>query len=358
MNKIHLSYLLYNIDEVVYSFMLSLLFKNKHSLNESLFWAHELYVSKYDTYLWNFITKLYYDFYYIKNTSFEKQIDKEYYAWKSSNSFQHIAKIIKELHKQNIDTTIFELINKGTNDMDITFKGVSASILKENISKTVCYLKQLNNDEIVELYKKLYRISKKDYCMFYTNKKHKWTVKLLNKLMKIRKAWVKTKFNSTDIGFIDKLDESPDRVYKTLRDKRMYGINKSIGSFELARFKEETDVVRVWNETTHKYMYDDNERFKAAYLHYWEYYARETPFWKEVFDAYKIKFNKRTIQFTSIEDQDKFYDEYGFEPDEQSIETQNKSIKNVEETTISDCFKSYGITLEHEISQINYIKLI
>ena len=127
MNKIHLSYLLYNIDEVVYSFMLSLLFKNKHSLNESLFWAHELYVSKYDTYLWNFITKLYYDFYYIKNTSFEKQIDKEYYAWKSSNSFQHIAKIIKELHKQNIDTTIFELINNP--------KGILFRCDKEQLSR-------------------------------------------------------------------------------------------------------------------------------------------------------------------------------------------------------------------------------
>ena len=75
MNTIQLSKLLYNIDEVKYSFMLAILFQTKHTYQECLFWAYELYTSYHKPFLWNFITKIYYDFYYIKCISFEKTIN-------------------------------------------------------------------------------------------------------------------------------------------------------------------------------------------------------------------------------------------------------------------------------------------
>lgn len=93
METIQLSYLLYNLDEVKYSFMLSLLFQNNHTLSECLFWAYELHKSKQPDFLWNFITKIYYDFYYIKGASFEKQIDTEYNAWKKTTTFNILLKL-------------------------------------------------------------------------------------------------------------------------------------------------------------------------------------------------------------------------------------------------------------------------
>ena len=83
----------------------------------------------------------------------------------------------------------------------------------------------------------------------YTDQKHKWIVKLLKKFIKIKKESIKSDFNQQDELFIKQLENSPSCVYKTLKEKRLYEINPLIGSFQLARFKDETDVVTIWNES-------------------------------------------------------------------------------------------------------------
>ena len=137
METIQLSYLLYNIDEVKYSFMLSILFQNKHTFHESLFWAYELYKSCHKEYLWNFITKIYYDFYYIKYISFEKVLDIEYNAWKTKPDFKHIAKIIKDLHKQVIDITIFQSYYRNKNKIPDLINNITIDKLKEPLGEDV-----------------------------------------------------------------------------------------------------------------------------------------------------------------------------------------------------------------------------
>ena len=158
-----------------------MLFQQKHTLEECLFWGFEMYKSNYEEVLWNFITKLYYDFYYVKNTSFEKKIDKEFNSWKHSNSFQPIAKIIKELHKQTIDTTIFSYYNLYNNtsvnptssklstvSISNTSKQKLLEMVKLDLLETSQTLKNNNVNYIKELYQKLYRYNeKKNVCLFY-----------------------------------------------------------------------------------------------------------------------------------------------------------------------------------------------
>jgi len=353
MKTIQLSYLLYNIDEVKYSFMLSILFHQQHSLEECLFWAYELYQSKYYDFIWNFIAKIYYDFYYIKSLSFERTIDTEYQNWKNEKSFKHIAKIVKELHKQPIDITIFQYYYRNQNK--IAYSGdISHTQLKKNIPMTIQYLKTQSKEIIKSIYKKLYRLNtKKDICLFYNNQQHKWMVKLICRFIKTKKVWIKTKLNKDDLKIINLFTLPPTKVYKTLAEKRRFEINDNIGAFQLARFKQETDVVKIW-DTKIGYTCDDVDRYISAYLHNWEYYAYETPFWKEIFDNHEVSFKKKQIKFPNDTTLEKFYDTYGFEPDEQSQQTHQKSIKPIVPTTINKCFELYKTPLDETIKQINY----
>ena len=63
-----------------------------------------------------------------------------------------------------------------------------------------------------------------------------------------------------------------------------------------------------------------------CFWYHWEYYAYKSPLWKNRFDKCKIKINdeKKTINFKDEDEYEEFYEEYGYEPDEQSkeIETQ------------------------------------
>ena len=349
-NSLQLTYLLYNLDEVKYSFMLSMLFQKKHTINESLFWAFELYKSKYEECLWNIITQLYYDFYYLKNISFEKTINKEYKAWKSTNGFQHIAKIVKELHKQRVSTTIFQHYYCNDNDNDNVNDNVNDNPLTQtpiDINQTLEYLKSKTLDEIKQLYKERFRFNmKKDICLFYTNQKHRWIVKLTAKLIKRKTMWIKTKLTEQNTVFICSLHEPASKPYRTLKEKRLYEINNNIGAFPLYRFNEETDVVSIWDSKLKKYLPDDVSKEVSAYLYNWEYYVRNTPFWKELFKTYNVTFKKKQISFPNNDMLDKFYDNYGFEPDEQSKETQMKSIKPIQKITIQDCFRYYEVDLQ------------
>jgi hypothetical protein len=350
--NIQLSYLLYNIDEVKYSLILSILFQTKHSIKECLFWAFELYKSKYEETIWNIIIQLYYDFYYIKGLSFEKIIDKEYNAWKHTGSFQSIAKILKELHKQPINTVIFE--NYYT---DISFNNLNINDLIEkktkNIKHIIDCLKTKTSDEIKSIYKKHYRLSnKKDICLFYTNQKHRWIVKLACKIVKQKTKWIKTKLNNGDEIFICSLHEPASRVYNTLKEKRLFSVNSNIGAFPLSRFNEETDVVSIWDSRFKKYTYDDIDKYKSAYLYNWEFYSRNTPFWSNIFKSYSVTFKKKKVVFPNDEILEKFYDAYGFEPDEQSKEIQLKSLKSIPKISIKKCFENYNVKLFN--STVNY----
>lgn len=347
MNNFQLSYLLYNMDEVKYSLILSILFQKQHSLEECLFWAFEIYHSKYEEALWNILTQLYYDFYYVKNISFEKTLQQSYDEWKKTNDFQHIARIVKELHKQQLSTILFEPYY--TTNVGDSIETTSNVLNTEpfDMLKSVQFLKTQPLNEILILYKKRFRVNKKTQtnCLFYTNQKHRWIVKLIAKLIKRKTMWIKTKLNNGEVEFIRKLQEPSKQVYKTLKEKRLFEINSNIGLFPLNRFNADTDVVSLWDTTLKKYLPNDVSIVESAYLHNWEYYARTTPIWKNIFKTYGASFKKKQIIFPDANKFDEFYDKYGFEPDEQSKETQLKSMKPIEKITIGDCFRNYNINL-------------
>lgn len=60
----------------------------------------------------------------------------------------------------------------------------------------------------------------------------------------------------------------------------------------------------------------------------WLYYACKSPLWETRVTEYGgiINHDSRTVTFDSDESQDKFYEKYGYDPDEQSIQLQEKCL--------------------------------
>ena len=105
-----------------------------------------------------------------------------------------------------------------------------------------------------------------------------------------------------------------------MKQKRKYSISKNIGCFELERYK-----------------YNLNNMF----WYNWEYFAYKSPLWKKRFDKYKIKVDDKNkkIVFLDEEQEEKFYEEYNYEPDEQSKETQEKSTLQIKKISYKKWLK-------------------
>ena len=77
-------------------------------------------------------------------------------------------------------------------------------------------------------------------------------------------------------------------------------------------------------------------------MYHWEYFAYKSPIWKKRFDKYNINVNdeKQTIEFKNEDELEEFYENYGFDPDEQKLDVQEKSIKKIKNKKLSDWLNS------------------
>jgi hypothetical protein len=103
----------------------------------------------------------------------------------------------------------------------------------------------------------------------------------------------------------------------------------------------------------------------SAYRNNWEYYASFSPIWYKRFHRHNgtVNHSKKCIDFESDDDLELFYKEYGLEPDEQKLATQDKSIQLIQNTrSWLDFYKKHnlnGLTQLYEnvnkISKIEYV---
>lgn len=74
----------------------------------------------------------------------------------------------------------------------------------------------------------------------------------------------------------------------------------------------------------------ETQDIKTAYYYDWLYYASYSPLWKSRILKHKgvIDQKNHKVEFDD-DDIDEFYDNYGYEPDEQSKEVENKTIQDI-----------------------------
>jgi len=220
---------------------------------------------------------------------------------------------------------------------DKKYKNLLLSIHKKHYKNLAYYLRRFRNKEN-ELYKIIanhYNIQVQIFNSNYEDKLHI----LIDTLMylsleesQINKREIYLSVDAKELKYTQDTNKIPERLHHTLPKKRLFKIRTEIGCFKLER-----------------------DNIREIQLNFWEYFSYSTPIWKERFDKYKIKINheEKTIEFedemTSCEEYEDFYEQYYYEPDEQSKEVQERSIADIPNISINDflrdIFKEQSIFL-------------
>ena len=347
---IALSKHLYIVDELKWSFINAILNKR---IKESIFWITEYYESGYKKESWGLLYVVYSCFYFKNYSYYLKKIDKKYKLWLETNNFHEILNIVYRFSKMiKKDFTFFKIFWSGLKCKKVNIKlktdiyekynvtGLYKILLKSLQSKhygNLWFFTQLNFEKTLNIISKFY--NKK--FVFKNNEVNDKKVQLIMKIFILNEGKMRSrpniKITSTLIKFYENIiNEDKCESYKILKNKRLYGISKEIGCFNLERYNY-----------TH-------EELVNNYFYKWEYMANNSKIWNERISTWFGEFDENNnIKFINDDLQEKFYEKYGLEPDEQNKETHNKSI-----CQIKKCIHYKKITIANKIRGLGCIILI
>jgi len=354
MSKLAFTRYLYIYDEVIISFITTLL--KKQSLNESYFWISELFLSGYEKETWELIWFIYYDFYYITNPQFLSFIIKKYDN--GLGNHKHLLTVVKNLFKLSISQQVFitRQYNCGIKKISTIFRGKKPNWLVNSIpSKYHVFFRYINkklyhsavssipdvDSDLFDAIQKYFKISNQYFEHFktifsnhsYDNDPHKiWSIICLlifNPIYKDSKKQLFTTLTDTDYQTIITQLNPPipinknneNRVIETLKYRCLYPIHPLISSFNLMRYDDSYSDLN--NQENNQ---ENNSNIKKCYCEHWEYYAYNSSIWKKRVDNYDITIDhiNKKIVFNNDTQEETFYNEFGYCPDEQSYEIQNK----------------------------------
>lgn len=370
-SNIILTRYLYLKDEVKLALLISILNKS----DDAIFWGYELYYSGFKLELYDYIWKIYYDFFATLNPSFELYLLK---TLKNPNDLIENAKlvstVIQNLLIRPFNTDVFFLrticdmfeieCNHVISNCDINklikstsnfyqqltnwidnkdFKSMSQYILNivsfatDDVSSDSVLYKIY--DHTIDIFINIYnvKLSKtkllkdfqtaqdrlNNFVNFNTTiylKKVVLLVKILT-LISIKENLIKGKnfyviVEAEDIVQYETIELIYNEIglkhYRILEKARICGIDdlKQLSLFKLERNKLESN------------------KLTELYFHNWLYHASFSPIWFNRIKKYRGWIDYRTQQVEFVDDDvlDIFYKKYGYEPDEQSKITTDKSL--------------------------------
>ena len=342
MNKeIQFTRYLYEKDEVKMALVVCILNKK----DEAIFWAYELYYSGFQSELVAVFWSLYYDFYYTLNPSFEKYLQtrlKKNLALET-DSVNYISMIVNNfmirphnmdifMLKQILDICDFDktdiqdyITNPENNIVIMRRELISAMRTKDFMMLASLILIDIKDEHIDNAFEVATNyfvtemgLKKKvhDYNKDSSNKRvlilcrilHYFTAAANKKLGKNLYVHIEPE----EVVLYETISSGADLVpRKILPLAKMYAID-SYNYLSLFVLKRETQDI------------------KTAYYYNWLYYASFSPVWKTRISLCNGVIDQKNKKVTFDDDDiDEFYDNYGYEPDEQTLEVENKTIQDI-----------------------------
>ena len=323
---------LYVKEEVKLALMNSLLKKN---LEESLFWAYELYYSGFKEELILYLINIYFDFYATLNPSFGQYIIikyKIYFLEKKENLEDKWISML--IHDFIIRPYNFDLYSLRIQKQMEELRKLEVILDCKCYSSISNYIYQLNNTELENNIEKIIlyftnkdiSISKKCLDLFITNSLligisihtillffilHHFII--LEKIKLGKNIYVVV--SNEDVEIYKTKEISP--AYKTLGQVTKYTISNSFLPSYLSLNINKQDNL---NE------YRDN----------WLFYASFSPIWMDRIEKYSGIREETNISFLNEELEEDFFEKYNFEPDEQSLNIQERCFGNLNIIEFSD----------------------
>lgn len=299
---------LYEVDEVKISLMMSILDKRK---DEAMFWAFELFRSGFVTELGELLLNIYDDFYATINPTFEKHVTNQT-TITETQLYEIISNMITKQH--NADIYLLKIIveqfeiEPSTDESDLL---AFASFILDD-PDTSLVLTTLVNLGVAAINDKTPRKLMLIRFMQHKQKQHD----MESGCTKKRVLFIKKKTND-----MFEVDITNVRTYKILEQVTKYGIDEHnyLSLFNLKRERE--DIV-------------------GAYRDYWLGCAASSPVWLSRIHEYGGSVTESgKVVFNDDELEEDFSNKYNLEPDEQKLETQNKTTQYIkkERTWASFC---------------------
>ena len=347
---------LYIKNEVKIALFTSLLERNEE---KSLFWAYELYYSGFEKELLDLVWNIYFDCYCPLNPTFstflrENQAKLEK-SKKSEEKREIISLIINNFLIRPYSLDIFLLTQKLSENDKFTTKMTLTSLLNErNYEELSKYILQTPENKLKTLMEKVVEYFEK------TNK----NIQKSEEMEKFEEIYKKTKKSVMPQKIVLSLTFS--LYYQIQKVKMGKNIILNLNVDEIAALEKYETIVASKQLPPYKilpraYVYQidsgnyisllgvKREQFTAMIYYYnWLYYASFSPIWLERIEKYggKINHERQTVEFQEDPDDDlmqKFYGQFGYEPDEQTRETQEKSIQPLNTTkTWQNFYETFG----------------
>jgi len=334
---------LYPYDEVKWSLIQSLISKKDN--DECLFWTWELLYSKFN--VKNLLYKIYLIFYNIHNHHFHNYIIKKLNNISSDNERKTIATIVSNIRILKPSFELFKIIEESKNinkrnksitfdkrNGDGIFKKLFKSIKDKNIHKAASYLRILtksnnvSNQDIFKFIREKFKINKLSFLWSKKiNKSNDFNILLLIVYRYINKksysnSNIKKKYISVRNSLLDELNLLFDNDKQT-------SIDKWKNTKHIRKYKTHHYYLHQKNNIYGRYQIDISSNLKFECCNNWLFYCQNTKSWKERINKYNITFKDKIPIFQNNDINDDFHDKFDYELDEQSLDTQNKSIRDI-----------------------------
>jgi len=339
--NIRLTRYLYIYDEVVYSLITSLLMRK--DIHVCYYLVSELYATDAES-VFELLWKIYFDFYAENHPTLETCLANKHRAWRTAPEIRPVIFIIKNMFQMQGSPTVFHLrqfvenngkclclyrlhekmlIKRGWKDHPKLVCRLFIAIERGHIQNAGCYifklLESFSSDIIyfmlVDYFsgyvslKKIDNIRSRWKKRIWSDDGHMLLAFIVSMLEPVKNIVRRIAFkppSDTEMKFIKEISCVDGMLrYRILREKRNNVLVPEIASFQLARHSmvcdDMIDKVR------------DN----------WEYYAIRTPLWKKRFARFGGRVEERKVVFPSEDNEERFYEEFGLELDEQSLDVQN-----------------------------------
>ena len=375
---------LYIKDEVKLALLISILNKS----DDAIFWAYELYYSGFKMELFEYIWKIYYDFFATLNPSFEAYLNKVLKTDFEKDKI--VSTIVQDLLIRPFNTDVFFLrtichlfeveckcINSCKNISNLVeqltiwidtndYKSIAQFILNDNKDNDNDKILNIVIDIFVNLY--LIKVSKQKMLKEFkiaqdrtTDKKVVLLAKILT-LFSLKEKLVKGKnfyiiVEPEDIIPYETIEASINDLTNEIRHYRILGVARICGIDDLkcmSLFKLERDTIYKQDTIT------------DIYFNNWLYHAAFSPVWFNRIKKYRgyIDYKTQKVEFVDEDIMQMFYKKYGYEPDEQHKNTTDKCLLLHREngtnwSTFYKKFKNNGLFMldDDELEELNNDKI-